>query len=100
MPRYDYRCAEGHVAEVNASRDTSALACPECGAAAARVTLTAPSINGFVRKPTREHYVNLNRFVEAQGELVEDARRMGIAPPDLYGEAQRRVAAGEVAAIE
>ena len=55
--------------------------------------------NGFTQKPTREHYVNLGRAVEAQHELVYQAEKAHVEPPDLWKVAKARVARGDVVAI-
>jgi hypothetical protein len=82
-------------------RDTDAIDCA-CGRPARRFVSAAhvPNANGFTAKPTREHYVHLNRAVEAQHEIVYQAEKQHIEPPDLWKIAKRRIARGDVAAIE
>lgn len=101
MPRYDYQCAAGHIQESLESRETDAIDCGFCGEAARRVVSAGAVAGaiGFTPRPTREHYVHLDRAVNAQHEIIDQCRRAGIQPPDLYGEAKRRIAAGEVEAI-
>jgi len=59
-----------------------------------------PGINGFTPRPTKEHYVNLSRAVEAQHEIVHEAARQGTVAPDLFQIAKDRIARGDVKAIE
>lgn len=100
MPRYDYRCGAGHETEATENRETDSIAC-FCGQASKRVISAAHVAGavGFTQKPTREHYVRLDRAINAQHEVIDQCRRAGIQPPDLYGEAKRRIVAGEVEAI-
>ena len=58
-----------------------------------------PGISGFVRTPTEQAPIHLDRFIEAQGELVETARRTGVQPPDMWGMAKERIRRGDVQAI-
>ena len=101
MPYYDFRCGVGHVRESMESRDTDAIDC-DCGRPARRI-ISAGHVAGaigFTRKPTREHYVPLGRAIEAQHEIVYQAEKAHIDPPDLWKVAKDRVARGAVKAIE
>ena len=100
MPYYDFRCPDGHEQEAQASRETETLVC-SCGQLARRVINPAhvPSAIGFTPKPTREHYVHLNRAIEAQHEIIHEAEKHHLDPPDFFKIAQDRVRRGEVQAI-
>lgn len=102
MPRYDYRCEAGHEREAFESRDTDLIPCPDCGRPSRRFVSAAhvPNANGFTPKPTKEHYVNLNRAIEAQHELVYQAEKAHVDPPDLWKAAKARIKRGDVVAIE
>ena len=102
MPYYDYRCEDGHEHEELASRDASLLPCATCGRPARRFISPAhvAGVNGFTPKPTREHYVNVGRAMEAQHEMVYQAEKHHIEAPDLWKIAKDRVARGDVVAIE
>ena len=99
MPRYDYRCAGGHTAESVQPHEMDAIACP-CGLSAQRVVLSPPYATGFAQRPTREAPINVSRFTEAHGEILQTAKRHGITPPDLWGAAKERVRRGDAVAIE
>ena len=101
MPYYDWRCSAGHEHEATASRDTPSVPCTSCGQPAQRfISAThAPRANGFTPKPTREHYINLSRAIEAQHEIVYEAEKHHVEPPDLWKAAKQRVARGDVVAI-
>lgn len=93
MPRYDFRCADGHVTEEWAGFDRLTSRC-ECGAESERVAVPSRvSITGFAVAPMRERPVNLSRFIEAQGQMVRDAERTGVPAPDVLGDARKRAAA-------
>ena len=106
MPTYDFTCSCGEVTEARAGYDVRILPCPACGRQAER-TLPGPGhlpllIGPTVSRPTptREHPVNVTRFVEAQGELLHHCEKNHIDPPDLYKAAKDRVRRGDVVAIE
>lgn len=94
MPRYDYRCAAGHVEEVVAPVTTSSTACPRCGVTAERVAVPSrpPRVNGFALQPMRERPIRLDRAVNAQHEMVARAARQGITLPDPLTVAKRQAA--------
>lgn len=100
MPRYDFRCPEGHVSEAVRSYDVGEIACIGCGLPAQRVVLSAPYVTGFANRPTNEAPINLTRYMEAQGEIVHEAEKHGVEPPDLWKAAKDRVARGDAVAIE
>lgn len=101
MPRYDIACKAGHQHEVIESRETNERPCPQCNQPANRVILPGhiPSANGFTMKPTKEHYVNVGRAMEAQHEMIHTAEKNGIEAPDLWKVAKSRVERGDVVAI-
>lgn len=100
MPWYDIRCENGHAQELRASRD-EVLACPICGAPAQRVIIPghAPSVSGFAPTPTRERYVNVDRAINAQHELIQQAERQHVELPDFWKIAKARIARGDVKEI-
>lgn len=69
-----------------------------CGLPAQR-EFSIPGISGFQRTPTAFAPIHLDRYIEAQGELVETARRTGTEVPDLWSLAKERVRRGDVQAI-
>lgn len=101
MPRYDFRCTEGHITERVTPYTVETVDCP-CGASARRQPYApghVPGVTGFAARPTREAPIHLSRFVEAQHEMVDRAARTGVPAPDPVREAVRRIHHGEVAAI-
>ena len=101
MPRYDIACSSGHLFEVFEDRERVARACPQCQSPARRVVTPghAAGINGLTLKPTREHYVNVGRAMEAQHELVYQAEKAHVPLPDFWKIAQDRVKRGDAVAI-
>lgn len=99
MPLYDFRCRADHSTEHLAGFDVSEIVCPACGLPARRSAVNLIRHTGFVPTPTKEHYIPLSRAIEAQHEMVYQAEKHGVQAPDLWKEAKRRVAAGEVKAI-
>lgn len=100
MPRYDYRCANGHVEEVVADRDASSVPCPLCSAVATRIVTVPPSVNGFSQPPMRERKLPVSWFIEAQHQMVDEAQRTGVMPPDPMEIAKRQAALVEKHAPE
>lgn len=84
--------------EASVSRETHEIACA-CGVRADRMLTVGVGISGFRATPTSQAYVPFSRYLEAQGEVVESARRAGVEPPDLWKVAQERVRRGDVKAI-
>lgn len=77
------------------------IECPACGLPARRSAVNRLSgFAGLVPVPTAQRYINLPRAIEAQHELVYEARKQNVELPDFWKIAKGRVAAGEVAAIE
>ena len=99
MPWYEYRCAAGHLTLQKQPRDIGEIACA-CGLTARRLISANVGMSGFVPTPTAQARIPFSRYIEAQGEVVESARRAGVEPPDLFGLAKRRIARGDVKAIE
>lgn len=100
MPLYDYRCPEGHSTEKLAGFALGEIDCPACGLPAQRAVVNLIRHTGFVRTPTAQRYINLNRAIEAQHELVETAEKHHITIPDPWTVAKQRVASGDAKAIE
>ena len=101
MASYDYRCQSGHVTESRQGYSVDLIYC-SCGLPAQRQPFTRghlPGVSGFVPTPTAQRYVNLNRAIEQQHEMVYLAEKHGILPPDPWAIAKRRIATGEVKAI-
>ena len=68
MPLYEFRCAEGHVTERLASRDTELVSCP-CGQAASRQSVYKFGFTGFSRVPLDQRTYDLRHVQEAGAEL-------------------------------
>ncbi len=104
MPRYDYRCPSGHVTEQIRGFKVKLTKCLECGRRARRQAVYAEQYLGgdgiTAHCPPREAPINLTRFTEAHGELLRDAEKAGVEPPDLFGAAKERVKRGDAVAIE
>ena len=62
--------------------------------------MTPPYVVGQANRPTREAPINLSRYLEAQGEIVNQAEKHGVEPPDLFKAAKDRIARGDAIAIE
>ena len=90
MPNYDYLCSRGHLREVFAGRDDSSLPCEDCGEQSRRVITTAPHITGCAVPPMNQRKLPLDRFINAQQELVRDAEKAGVEAPDILGAAKRQ----------
>ena len=102
MPRYDYRCAGGHVTEKERGYDVVRVTCPICGASAQRlavyqgVQVMGDGIN--THQPTKEAPVNVTRFMEAHGQILYEAEKAHVTPPDFLGIAKERIRRGDVKA--
>lgn len=106
MPRYDYRCDEGHVTEAVAGVEVGLLPCPACGRQARRVPFcesvsiqgeTVAKVRYREQNPSLRHgYMDMDRFKEAHQDVLRASRKAGVEPPDLFAEARRRVESGEV----
>jgi len=90
MPYYDYLCGRGHLREVFAGRDDSALTCEDCGDVARRVILTAPLVNGVAVPPMNQRKIPVDRFVNALEDVQREARKTGVDPPDFLADAKRQ----------
>lgn len=89
--------------ETRKAVDVGRIDCPICGRPSQRVIVypnNLPGITGFAQRPTKEAPINLTRFTEAHGEVLRQAEKAGVEPPDLLGAAKKRVARGDVKAIE
>ena len=98
MPRYDYRCPQGHVTALKRPMVVSVIECP-CGRAALRVAVYAEQhiIGETVAKPRlgnscmdRNGRYDLGLVTEAQHEIIYHAEKAGVEPPDLWKDAKRR----------
>ncbi len=104
MPRYDYRCVGGHVTEKERGYDVDRIPCPVCGVSAQRlavypgVQLMGDGIN--THQPTKEAPVNVTRFMEAHGQILQEAEKAHVTPPDFLKIAKERVRTGAVKAYE
>lgn len=92
MPRYDFRCSDGHLHEMRAGYDQPALPCPSCGKEARRNPVNRLGVSGFAIPPMRARPVGLSDFTEAQGEMVHTAERTGVPAPDVMAIAARQAA--------
>lgn len=98
MPAYDFRCTRGHVTEHHVGRLVTKVRCA-CGLRAQRVLTARVGISGLRPTPTAQARIPFSRYLEAQGEVVESARRHGVEPPDLWKAAKERIRRGDVKAI-
>lgn len=55
MPRYDFRCSEGHVTEQRAGIETETIPCP-CGRVADRLAVYRFNVAGDVAVPDSEGF--------------------------------------------
>lgn len=99
MPKYDWRCAAGHEHEAYEDRHVHERECSQCLRPAQRQLSVVAGITGLVSTPTAYVPIPFSRYLEAQGEVVESARRAGVEPPDLWGAAQARIKRGDAKAI-
>jgi hypothetical protein len=103
MPRYDFCCDEGHVTEVRAGYEVTAVTCPTCGLEARRLSIyRSQYINGEtvakgVTKATRMGNVvdkhgryRLGLFEEASAEVAHACDKAEKPVPPLWEEAKRR----------
>ena len=97
MPKYDFRCESGHVAEQVVDRDTRSVTCL-CGAEARRELAVGVGQTGLPT-PTRYRDTNLKRYNEAHGEMLWAHEKAGTEPADVWKIAKQRVAAGDVRSI-
>jgi len=104
MPRYDYRCDQGTVTEATREMAVSEIACPDCGGVAQRQAVYANQAirgdtvargTGRASAITKNGYIDIDQGFEAIEDVQRTARKRGEEPPDLFREAQRRVATGE-----
>ena len=97
MPRYDYRCSEGHIFERRAGYADDVTSCA-CGQAASRVAVNQIGFSGFATTPQGQHDFRegYRRFREAS-ESIEDARQRAeeryqrpVAPAELFNPALKK----------
>ncbi len=104
MPRYDYRCAGGHTTEAVRPMRVGLIDCPTCEEPAQRLSCYAgiqqagDGVNGH--RPTSEAPVNVTQFTEAHGQVLHEAERAGVEPPDFLKVAKERIKAGAVKAYD
>ena len=78
--------------------------CPVCQEPAQRLSCYAgiqamgDGIN--CHRPTREAPVNVTQFTEAHGQMLHEAEKAHVEPPDFLQEAKERVRTGTVKAYE
>ena len=99
MPTYDYRCSKGMITEAVLPYGTSEICCPCCGGVARRLAVYAEQtiigVDG-AKTPLGNSAKNkhgqwdLRIVKEAQHELVHDAEKAGIEPPDLWSAAKAK----------
>lgn len=94
MPIYDFRCTAGHENEDRVAFGTDVISCPACGGPAGRVVVTSRPAGfvGFATPPMRERPIRLTDGLNALDEVHAAARKAGVEPPDLLGEAKRQAA--------
>lgn len=92
MPLYDFCCINGHVTERRAGYDQSVLTC-HCGDEARRSPVNRlGGVNGFAITPMNQRPFPMGRFIEAQHEMVDQAKRFGAEAPDVVAIAKREAA--------
>ena len=90
-----------------AGYEDEVVPCPDCGLPARRMPFCAGvAIRGETvakpmmrreKNPSLTHgYMDMDRFQEAHESVLRESRKRGVKPPDLFAEAKRRVASGEV----
>lgn len=95
MPLYDFRCANGHVMERIASRDSEEMLCT-CGLPAQRQAVNRINSIGFARTPLDQRQYNLKEFQEASAEVEyaeskhTDIEGKPVQGPSLWGAAKRK----------
>ena len=78
--------------------------CPTCKEPAQRlavyqgVQLMGDGIN--THQPTKEAPVNMTRFMEAHGQILHEAAKAHVEPPDFLKIAKERVRTGAVKAYD
>lgn len=104
MPRYDFRCAAGHVFEDIVSRDTRSVPC-SCGQRAQR-ELSVPSlITARASTPSDQREFKMGAYREAAQEVehhyqkLEYERDGPVARPDYTTIAKQRAAAATAGKI-
>lgn len=99
MPRYDYRCLQGHVTEAVREMAVTEILCP-CGQPALRQAIYADQtiIGETVAKPRlgnscrdRNGRYDLRLAEEAQHEIIHDAAKAGIEAPDFLAHSKEKV---------
>jgi hypothetical protein len=100
MPRYDFKCRNGHKEESVQGMATEVIPCPVCGAPARRSACYTPYLRtetGVRMGPrTKQEALNkhgqirLSSFVEAQHEMIDRCERQHIEPPDTLAIGKQR----------
>lgn len=100
MPYYDFICpACGSVTTARASGVSSPeRPCPSCPATAKRSPINRVAVSGFAFVPYDQRPIHLDRAINAQHDLVDEAERTGVPQPDYWAEAKRRVKTGQAQA--
>ena len=102
MPRYDFRCGEGHVTEARREMACSEIVCPSCSGVAHRLAVYAEQLilGDTVAKPRlgnsaldKHGRLRLGQFVEAHSEILHDSAKAGAEPPDTFQIGKRRAKA-------
>jgi len=75
-----------------AGRDDDSLPCETCGESARRIVTTVPGINGGSIPPMASRPIDLERFQNAHEDILADAKRAGVKPPDVLADARRQAA--------
>ncbi len=102
MPHYDYRCSKGKITEAVHDYGVSEIDCPCCGGVAVREavyaeqtiigeTVARPNGQRLGKSAKNKHGLwDMGIVEEAQHELVHDAEKAGIEPPDLWSAAKAK----------
>ena len=95
MALYEYRCGQGHSAELLRHVSIEEVECPACGETAKRQSVYRFSFSGFTRTPIDQREVRLGEFQEASAELAYDHERaesragQPLPKPPLWRRAKR-----------
>jgi hypothetical protein len=72
--------------------------CPSCDGVARRAAVNHVAVNGFAFVPYNQRPIHLDRGMNALMDVQRDAERAGVAAPNLFAEAERRVVSGQAQA--
>ncbi len=105
MPRYDYRCENGHITEALRPASVVQIDCPACLGLAQRQSIYVISQGSKTQPPMGQRPLRIGEYQEAAAEvgyqLTERNKHLEhpLSTPDYYGIAKKtalaKIAAGE-----